>query len=446
MRLVIIGGGPAGMLAAIGASKTALLYDKSNNNLPNILIIEKNEKLGKKMFITGKGRCNLTNNCIKEDFVKNIVRNSKFIYSSYTDFSNTDFINLVEENGCPLKVERGNRVFPISDKSYDVIDALKKQLKKNKVKVKLNTEVVDIKNINESNNNLDNHGIFEITTNNKEKIIADKVIIATGGLSYKSTGSTGDGYRFAKKMNINVINQSPSLVPFNVLEVDDCKSMQGLTLKNVSIDIKNQANKSIYKDFGEMLFTHFGVSGPIIISASSYVDLKFDEDNITNSYNESNLRLSIDLKPALNEKQLEDRLLRELDTNKTKLFKNILSSILPSSMIDVFLKRLSLIFNNYDLNKITCYEINKEIMKKIIFLLKSFDFTLTSKRGFSEAIITRGGIDVKEINPKTMESKKIKGLYFAGEVIDIDALTGGFNIQLAATTGYVAGERVINDI
>ncbi|MBP3200853.1 MAG: NAD(P)/FAD-dependent oxidoreductase [Lachnospiraceae bacterium] len=446
MRLVIIGGGPAGMLAAIGASKTALLYDKSNNNLPNILIIEKNEKLGKKMFITGKGRCNLTNNCIKEDFVKNIVRNSKFIYSSYTDFSNTDFINLVEENGCPLKVERGNRVFPISDKSYDVIDALKKQLKKNKVKVKLNTEVVDIKNINESNNNLDNHGIFEITTNNKEKIIADKVIIATGGLSYKSTGSTGDGYRFAKKMNINVINQSPSLVPFNVLEVDDCKSMQGLTLKNVSIDIKNQANKSIYKDFGEMLFTHFGVSGPIIISASSYVDLKFDEDNITNSYNESNLRLSIDLKPALNEKQLEDRLLRELDTNKTKLFKNILSSILPSSMIDVFLKRLSLIFNNYDLNKITCSEINKEIRKKIIFLLKSFDFTLTSKRGFSEAIITRGGIDVKEINPKTMESKKIKGLYFAGEVIDIDALTGGFNIQLAATTGYVAGERVINDI
>ena len=195
-----------------------------------------------------------------------------------------------------------------------------------------------------------------------------------------------------------------------------------------------------------MLFTHFGVSGPIIISASSYVDLKFDEDNITNSYNESNLRLSIDLKPALNEKQLEDRLLRELDTNKTKLFKNILSSILPSSMIDVFLKRLSLIFNNYDLNKITCSEINKEIRKKIIFLLKSFDFTLTSKRGFSEAIITRGGIDVKEINPKTMESKKIKGLYFAGEVIDTDALTGGFNIQLAATTGYVAGERVINDI
>ena len=446
MRLVIIGGGPAGMLAAIGASKTALLSDKSNNNLPNILIIEKNEKLGKKMFITGKGRCNLTNNCIKEDFFKNIVRNSKFIYSSYTDFSNTDFINLVEENGCPIKVERGNRVFPISDKSYDVIDALKKQLKKNMVKVKLNTEVVDIKNINESNNNLDNDGIFEITTNNKEKIIADKVIIATGGLSYKSTGSTGDGYRFAKNMNINVINQSPSLVPFNVLEVDDCKSMQGLTLKNVSIDIKNQANKSIYKDFGEMLFTHFGVSGPIIISASSYVDLKFDEDNITNSYNESNLKLSIDLKPALNEKQLEDRLLRELDKNKTKLFKNILSSILPSSMIDVFLKRLSLIFNNYDLNKITCSEINKEIRKKIIFLLKSFDFTLTSKRSFNEAIITRGGIDVKEINPKTMESKKIKGLYFAGEVIDIDALTGGFNIQLAATTGYVAGERVINDI
>ena len=434
------------MLAAIGASKTALLSDKSNNNLPNILIIEKNEKLGKKMFITGKGRCNLTNNCIKEDFFKNIVRNSKFIYSSYTDFSNTDFINLVEENGCPLKVERGNRVFPTSDKSYDAIDALKKQLKKNKVKVKLNTEVVDIKNINESNNNLDNNGIFEITTNNKEKIIADKVIIATGGLSYKSTGSTGDGYRFAKKMNINVINQSPSLVPFNVLEVDDCKSMQGLTLKNVSIDIKNQANKSIYKDFGEMLFTHFGVSGPIIISASSYVDMKFDEDNITNSYNDSNLKLSIDLKPALNEKQLEDRLLRELDINKTKLFKNILSSILPSSMIDVFLNRLSLIFNNYDLNKIICSEINKEIRKKIIFLLKSFDFTLTSKRGFSEAIITRGGIDVKEINPKTMESKKIKGLYFAGEVIDIDALTGGFNIQLAATTGYVAGERVINDI
>ena len=416
MNIVIIGGGPAGMLAAIAASK-------SNKN--KVLILEKNEKLCKKMFITGKGRCNLTNNCEYDDFFKNIVTNSKFLYSAFSEFDNIDFKKLIEDNGCKLKVERGNRVFPASDKSYDVIDALKKAIKRNNINVFLNTEVLKVNELNDSKK-------FELIIKNNKSIIADKVIVATGGMSYKSTGSTGDGYKFAKDFDIKVTNLTPSLVPFNVKELDDCKTMQGLTLKNIAIRVIDSNDKIIYKDFGELLFTHFGVSGPTILSASSFVE-------------SGEYTLSIDLKPSLNEKQLDQRLIREFENNN-KILKNVLSSLLPNSMIGVFIHRLQKLLNDDNVGEMCVSDLNKDLRKVVCNILKDFRFILTSKRGFEEAIITKGGIDVKEINPKTMEPIKINGLYFAGEVIDIDALTGGFNIQLAATTGYVAGENAVYDI
>ena len=416
MNIVIIGGGPAGMLAAIAASKS---------NKYKVLILEKNEKLCKKMFITGKGRCNLTNNCEYDDFFKNIVTNSKFLYSAFSEFDNIDFKKLIEDNGCKLKVERGNRVFPASDKSYDVIDALKKAIKRNNINVFLNTEVLKVNELNDSKK-------FELIIKNNKSIIADKVIVATGGMSYKSTGSTGDGYKFAKDFDIKVTNLTPSLVPFNVKELDDCKTMQGLTLKNIAIRVIDSNDKIIYKDFGELLFTHFGVSGPTILSASSFVE-------------SGEYTLSIDLKPSLNEKQLDQRLIREFENNN-KILKNVLSSLLPNSMIGVFIHRLQKLLNDDNVGEMCVSDLNKDLRKVVCNILKDFRFILTSKRGFEEAIITKGGIDVKEINPKTMESKKINGLYFAGEVIDIDALTGGFNIQLAATTGYVAGENAVYDI
>ncbi len=416
MNIVIIGGGPAGILATIAASK-------SNKN--KIILLEKNEKLCKKLFITGKGRCNLTNNCGKEEFFKNIVSNPKFLYSAFTEFDNMDLKKLVEDNGCLLKVERGNRVFPVSDKSYDVIDALKKAIKKNNVEIKLNSELIQI-NENISNKN------FELIIKNQKNIIADKLIIATGGLSYKSTGSTGDGYKFARAFNIKVTDLTQSLVPFNVKEVEECKLMQGLTLKNISIKILNKDNKIVYKDFGELLFTHFGVSGPTILSASSFLT--------NNEY-----ILSIDLKPSLSVKQLDLRLIREFENNNKKL-KNVLNSLMPNSMIEVFINRLVHLTGDDNIAEIFVCDLSKDVRKSIINLLKDFTFILLSKRGYEEAIITKGGIDVKELNPKTLESKKIKGLYFAGEVIDIDALTGGFNIQIAATTGYVAGKNASYDI
>ena len=433
MKIVVIGGGPAGMLAAIAAAKPNTNNSEKVNEPSQVILLEKNEKLGKKLFISGKGRCNLTNDCDRDEFFKNIVNNPKFFYSAYSEFSNESLKKLVEDNGCQLKVERGNRVFPVSDKSYDVIDAFKRALKVAGVKVKLNTEVKSIQ--------LPRRGehcepaSFTIITNNNEKITADKVIIATGGLSYPSTGSTGDGYKFAKEFSINVIEQSPSLVPFNIKEVDECKKMQGLTLKNIAIKIFDNENikKPLYEDFGELLFTHFGVSGPVILSGSCYVK------------EAKNKTLSIDLKPALSEEQLDTRLIREIDENKNKKLKSLIESLLPSSMVEVFLDRLSELVNKekaIDIEEIKNTELDKDTRKLIIKLLKDFRYIITSKRGFEEAIVTSGGIDVKELNPKTMESKKVKGLYFAGEVIDIDAMTGGFNIQIACSTGYAAGSGV----
>ena len=355
----------------------------------------------------------------------------------------------------------------MSDKSYDVIDALKRALKDAGVKVKLNTEVksiefnekvfgfkihikenysANLKNKNENSTSLNIVGASTASPYKKkicksEFLISDKVIIATGGCSYPLTGSTGDGYKFAKSFGINVIPQCPSLVPFDVKEVSDCKMMQGLALKNIGIEVyrENNPKKILYKDFGELLFTHFGLSGPIVLSASCYIS---DEDI------KSKCILAIDLKPALSEKQLDDRLLREFETNKQKKLKSIIETFLPKSMLDVFIDRLEIkSFKNKNvkqnsLQDLQVSEVDRELRKEIVRLLKDFKFTLISKRGFDEAIITRGGIDVKEINPKTMESKKVKGLYFAGEVLDVDALTGGFNIQIAASTGYVAGNNL----
>ena len=446
MKIVVIGGGPAGMLAAIAAAKPNTNNSEKVNKPSQVILLEKNEKLGKKLFISGKGRCNLTNDCDRDEFFKNIVTNPKFFYSAYSEFSNESLKKLVEDNGCQLKVERGNRVFPVSDKSYDVIDAFKKALKVAGVKVKLNTEVKSIQLSRRGEHCEPNESCrgehcepesFAIMTNNNEKIIADKVIIATGGLSYPSTGSTGDGYKFAKEFSINVIEQSPSLVPFNIKEVDECKKMQGLTLKNIAIKIfdNESIKKPLYEDFGELLFTHFGVSGPVILSGSCYIK------------ETKNKVLSIDLKPALSEEQLDARLIREIDENKNKKLKSLIESLLPSSMVEVFLDRLSEFVNKekakaIDIEEIKNTELDKETRKLIIKLLKDFRYIIKSKRGFEEAIVTSGGIDVKELNPKNMESKKVKGLYFAGEVIDIDAMTGGFNIQIACSTGYAAGSGV----
>ena len=443
MKIVIVGGGAAGMFAALAASK---------NKNDEVIILEKNEKLGKKLFISGKGRCNVTNDCSETEFFKNVVRNPKFLYSAFSEFSNQDVKELIEKNGCKLKVERGNRVFPVSDKSYDVIDALKRALKDAKVKIRLNTEVksielngevfsIKISNLGESVRTQNvgastrQQNVGASTASPYEIITSDKVIIATGGLSYPLTGSTGDGYKFAESFGINVMEQTPSLVPFNVKEVSECKEMQGLALKNVGIKIYREDNpkKILYKDFGELLFTHFGLSGPIVLSSSCYIS---DEDIKGKSI------LSIDLKPALSEKQLDDRLLREFDENKQKKLKSVIETMLPKSMVDVFLTRLASDIAEQEkasIHEIGVSEVDRELRKEIVKLLKDFRFVLSSKRGFDEAIITRGGIDVKEINPKTMESKKVKGLYFAGEVLDIDALTGGFNIQIAASTGYAAG-------
>ena len=419
MIIVIIGGGPSGMIAASTAAKLYKENMEKAKEPSQIILIEKNEKLGKKLFITGKGRCNLTNACENEIFFKNVIRNSKFMYSSFTNFSNIDLMNLIEENGCKLKVERGNRVFPVGDKSYDIIDAFKNLLKKYKVDVKLNTEVKRISIYNDNDNNVK----FEICTNNKLKIIADKVLISTGGLSYPSTGSTGDGYSFAKNFGLNVTKCIPALVPYNIKEISECKKLQGLTLKNVSLRIFDE-NKVLYEDFGEMLFTHFGLSGPLILSSSSYID------------NEKNKIISIDLKPALTYDQIDKKLLRYFDEYHSKNIKSIIKLLLPNSLVDVFIERLD--FNN--VLDLSVSDIDKNMRKKIVNLIKDFRFTIVDRRDFTEAIITRGGVDIKEINPKTMESKKIKNLYFSGEVLDVDGLTGGFNIQIACSTGFTAGK------
>ena len=411
-HVIVVGGGAAGMFAAIAAAK----------NGHQVTLYEKNEKLGKKIFITGKGRCNITNAADMEELFDAVVTNSKFLYSSFYGYTNQNVIDFFEDAGVPVKIERGNRVFPISDHSSDVIRALEREMKKVGVKVCLNTEVKSV----EAEKGKFNKVVLKDTTTQT----ADACIVATGGLSYRSTGSTGDGFRFAENVGHKVTQCFPSLVPMETKEPWICE-LQGLSLRNVEAKILD-GKKELYKDFGEMLFTHFGVSGPLIISASSYVGKKFMDKN----GQKKELTLEIDLKPALTEEQLDQRVLRDFEENHNRQFKNAITKLFPTKLIPVMLE-LSGIDPEKKVNSI-----EKEERKQFVHLIKHFRITLTGLRDYPEAIITKGGVNVKEIDPGTMESKLVKGLYFAGEVLDLDALTGGFNLQIAWSTGYAAGNAI----
>ena len=422
-NIIVVGGGAAGMLAAYFAA------DAGNK----VTLLEKNEKLGKKIYITGKGRCNLTNACDVEELFLNVKSNSKFLYSAFYGFDNSQVIAFFEKHGMPVKVERGNRVFPVSDKSSDVIFALQKALKEKNVEVLLHTEVsklcyekiTDTRVDEEASDKKPELKITGVILKDGTKIDADAVIVATGGLSYPSTGSTGDGYKMAESAGHTVTECTPSLVPFNVKE-EWVKSLQGLSLKNTAISIYS-GKKKLYEDFGEMLFTHFGVSGPLVLSASGCIPAKaFDQE----------LSMTIDLKPALDVEQLDHRILREFDEMKNKQFKNSLGHLLPAKMIPVMIA-LSGIDPDTKVN-----EISREQRQNLLHLFKNMPLTITGLRDFKEAIITKGGVSVKDINPSTMESKLVQGLYFCGEVLDLDALTGGFNLQIAFATAYSAALSV----
>lgn len=411
-HVIVVGGGAAGMFAAIAAAK----------NGHQVTLYEKNEKLGKKIFITGKGRCNITNAAGMEELFDAVVTNSKFLYSSFYGYTNQNVIDFFEDAGVPVKIERGNRVFPISDHSSDVIRALEREMKKVGVKVCLNTEV---KSVEAEKGKFDKVVLKDTTTQT-----ADACIVATGGLSYRSTGSTGDGFRFAENVGHKVTQCFPSLVPMETKEPWICE-LQGLSLRNVEAKILD-GKKELYKDFGEMLFAHFGVSGPLIISASSYVGKKFMDKN----GQKKELTLEIDLKPALTEEQLDQRVLRDFEENHNRQFKNAITKLFPTKLIPVMLE-----LGGIDPEK-KVNSIEKEERKQFVHLIKHFRMTLTGLRDYPEAIITKGGVNVKEIDPGTMESKLVKGLYFAGEVLDLDALTGGFNLQIAWSTGYAAGNAI----
>ena len=411
-HVIVVGGGAAGMFAAIAAAK----------NGHQVTLYEKNEKLGKKIFITGKGRCNITNAADMEELFDAVVTNSKFLYSSFYGYTNQNVIDFFEDAGVPVKIERGNRVFPISDHSSDVIRALEREMKKVGVKVCLNTEVKSV----EAEKGKFNKVVLKDTTTQT----ADACIVATGGLSYRSTGSTGDGFRFAENVGHKVTQCFPSLVPMETKEPWICE-LQGLSLRNVEAKILD-GKKELYKDFGEMLFTHFGVSGPLIISASSYVGKKFMDKN----GQKKELTLEIDLKPALTEEQLDQRVLRDFEENHNRQFKNAITKLFPTKLIPVMLE-----LGGIDPEK-KVNSIEKEERKQFVHLIKHFRMTLTGLRDYPEAIITKGGVNVKEIDPGKMESKLVIGLYFAGEVLDLDALTGGFNLQIAWSTGYAAGNAI----
>ena len=411
-KVVVIGGGPAGMMAAITAAE--------NGN--EVTIIEKMPSFGRKLLITGKGRCNITSSLYMSEFIKNTPGNGKFLYSAFQNYTNTDIIEFLKKQGLDVKEERGNRIFPVTDKSIDVLNCFVKRIEELNIKYKLNTTVEKIL--------VQNDEVVSVRTN-REMIKADKVILATGGKSYPLTGSTGDGYKIAKALGHTIISIKPSLVPLEVYEKEKCKKLQGLSLRNVGIKIiDNDKKKIIYEDFGEMIFTHFGISGPTILSGSAHLVKYKDIDYLLRS---KYITVSIDLKPSLSEEQLDDRILRDFKEYKNKQFKHSLDKLLPQKMIPLIIE-----LSNIDENK-RVNEITREERKKIIQLLKNFTITIKDFRPVEEAIITCGGIDTKEINPKTMESKLIKGLYFAGEIIDVDSYTGGFNLQIAYSTGYTAG-------
>lgn len=430
MKVVIIGGGPAGMMSAITAA------ERGNN----VILFEKMKTLGRKLLITGKGRCNITSSIDINDFIQNVPGNGKFLYSSFQNYTNRDIIDFLNKQGVKVKEERGNRMFPVSDKSKSVLDAFINKLNELKVDIRVNSRVTKIE--------VQDGKVVGIRYNNNILEKADKIIIATGGLSYPATGSTGDGYKIVQELGHNITKIKPSLVPIIVADknietqesikkskyrdsINLCKELQGLTLKNVSIKIINNDNKKIiYEDFGEMIFTHFGVSGPIILSGSAHL-LRYK--NVEELFNKGSIKLIIDLKPALTYEKLDSRVLRDFNAEKNKLFRNALDNLLPKKLIEPVIE-LSGINENKRVNEIT-----KEERKEIIKILKEFTITLKAFRSIDDAIITAGGVDIKQINPKTMESKLVKGLFFAGEIIDVDAYTGGFNLQIAYSTGYTAG-------
>ncbi len=412
MNVIVIGGGPAGMMAAISSA------EKGNE----VVILEKMQSLGRKLLISGKGRCNITSSLEMDEFIKNTPGNGMFLYSCFKQFTNSDIIKFLKNEGLEVKEERGNRIFPVTDKSIDVLKCFTKRIKRLKIKIKYEAKVEKI--LSERG-----HVVGVIVNGNVMK--ADKVILATGGNSYPLTGSTGDGYKLVKELGHTVTKIRPSLVPLESYNKETCKDLQGLSLKNVKIQLKDLDNKKvIYEDFGEMIFTHFGVSGPTILSSSAHlVRYKNIEEKLKNK----NIILSIDLKPALSEEKLDGRILKDFAKQKNREFKNSLGELLPHKLINTIIER-SKINPNKKIN-----EISKEERKKLLKLLKQFDVEISNFRPIEEAIITSGGVNIKEINPKTMESKIIHGLYFAGEVIDVDSYTGGFNLQIAYSTGYVAG-------
>jgi predicted Rossmann fold flavoprotein len=400
--VIVIGGGPAGMFAAITAAQ----------NGRKVLLLERNDRLGKKLLITGKGRCNVTNNCDMQEVMQNIPRNGRFLYSALTEFPPRRIMEFFEGAGCQLKTERGNRVFPVTDRSQSVLDALQDEMRRNRVAVRTGRVRKLITG---------ECGICGVQTD-KETIECRSVILATGGVSYPTTGSTGDGYAMAKELGHTIVAPQGSLVPLETAGTD-CPDMQGLSLRNVAVKLVNAKGKVLYKDFGELLFTHFGVSGPTVLSASCH--LKGD-----------GCRMIIDLKPALEENKLNDRILRDLEMYQNRAMENALTDLLPRSMIPVVLRRLE-IDPAMQANSLT-----KQKRRALVELLKGFSLDITGKRPVAEAIITSGGIKTSEIDPKTMESKKVPGLYFAGEIIDCDAYTGGFNLQIAWATAYAAGMSV----
>ncbi|MDE7233169.1 MAG: NAD(P)/FAD-dependent oxidoreductase [Lachnospiraceae bacterium] len=403
-QAVVIGGGAAGMIAAAAAAE---------NGRP-VILLEKNEKLGKKLYITGKGRCNVTNACSRDKLFVNIVSNPKFLYSAFHEFDNSCLIELLKENGCSLKVERGERVFPVSDHASDVTAAMERLLRKRGVQIRLGSAVRSI---------LTEDGqVAGVRLADGSEIPAESVILATGGLSYRTTGSSGDGHRMAQELGHKIKDCVPALVPLEIQE-DWCKKLQGLSLKNVSL-VMTCGKKKLYQGFGEMLFTHFGVSGPLVLSASSYCGKAKDPADVW---------LTVDLKPALEPEQLDKRILRDFEENVNRQFKNALGGLYPAKLIPVMIERTGI-----EPEK-KVHEITKQERRRLAELTKQFTMQVQGKRGFEEAVITQGGVAVKEVNPSTMESRLVKGLYFAGEILDLDALTGGFNLQIAWSTGYLAG-------
>lgn len=434
-KIAIVGGGAAGMMAAVTAAQ----------NGHEVSLFEKNEKLGKKLYITGKGRCNLTNDCSVEELLQAVCVNQKFLYSAFYGFTSQDTIDFFEELGLSTKTERGGRVFPVSDHSSDVIAALAKRMRQSKVKIFLNIEVKELlyrpwkeaagTQVNAENAKKQKKGrnrntgcvqrVCGLRLANGQEIEADAVIVATGGISYRTTGSTGDGYRFAAEAGHRVTELSASLVPMETEELW-APQMQGLSLKNVEVSVFD-GKKELYREFGEMMFTHFGVTGPLILTASTVVQARLAKHP---------LQLYIDLKPALTLEQLDARILREFESGKNRQMKTILTSLFPAKMIPVMLQRTEIPADK------PAHDISREERGRLVMLTKHFPLTLTGLRGYNEAIITRGGVNIREIDPGTMESRLAKGLYFAGEVLDLDAVTGGFNLQIAWSTGYAAGSAV----